>query len=101
MIYVIRGRAADGGLKSLNDRILGHLTEIQNEFTRHMADIHDDAKKSINEDDDLDVLSIAWIGIAEQKEIFADHERVMSRIAVQTFLEIAEEPVEAAVRVTL
>eukprot|EP01048_Picozoa_sp_COSAG05_P019981 COSAG05_NODE_3281_length_2180_cov_1.518020_3_plen_357_part_01 len=94
--YVIAARADDGGLRTLNQRIQDSLNDIQSEFTRHMHDIFDSAKKTVGEDDDLDVFSLAMLGILEQREMFSDHHKVMSRIAVQTFLELAEEPVEEA-----
>ena len=96
IIYVISAREADGGIAALNDEIKKSLDTIQNEFTRHMTDIYNTAKKSVEEDDDLDQFSQALLGVLQQRELFADHRKVMSRVAVQTFLEIAQEPFEEA-----
>jgi hypothetical protein len=96
IISIIQGRADDGGISALHKQFKGQLDEMLAEFTRHMTDIHNAAKKSIEEDDDLDVFSQALYGVMQLGDMFADHRKVMYRIAVQTFLEISSEPVEAA-----
>ena len=46
---VIALRKDDGGIRELNKRIQDQLNDIQTEFTRHMQDIYDSAKKTVSD----------------------------------------------------
>jgi len=96
ILVAVRSRAKDGGIKSINKRFREQLDDMQDEFTRHMTDIYNTAKGSVALDDDLDVYSQAVAGIMEQEELLSKHTKTMKRIAIQTFLEIAQDEDEAA-----
>ena len=95
VILVVMAREHDGGISGLNELIQKQLDTIQAEFSRHMLDIYNLAKGSLENDDDLDCYSQALLGIMQQEQLFTDHTKVMKRMAVQTFLEICQDAVSA------